>query len=455
MDYTIASETLTHYQNYADRDSRTDFEKGEEDGRREYPDSDASKFSTYEQQLISAARTALNEYVRKMRQAVDMLDSKISGLMSERDEDYTSRKNALFEQKKQELKEVNDLYGTNSQRHKELDATYSQRRREFQAQEFDTGRPPRINMADPILEMPWLTWTTPYILALCALSLMEIPINSRAIELAFEFTPPLSYVIAGLVGVVFIMLAHFTGIQLLRIWHAPGWVKLWHILLAILSAGFATILVVIRFEMRGQVEDLTGSVSGVLALDADPGGVGSGLPEVRTSPDLLTLLFTDPLAFLDQITSGGSDEATRFAQLGLLLLNVIVFLTGLVLSVIRHDPDPAMERAHNRLMSAERKLNFFMRHFRNRAAGIESKFGRRITSTERRADQINNDIIACQREREQLLQQIDNDMRTVLNVLAQQIAAYQRGNRNARTTKEPAYFGTQGLRKLGAEVMVE
>jgi hypothetical protein len=454
VEYGIASETLPNYQNHKpDRDSRIDFEKGEADGRSEYPPSDATNFSTFEQQRISAARTALNEYVRRMRTELDGIDERISRLEAERDHDYVSRKDMLFEQKKQALKEASNMQGTNSQRHRELLNAHDERRRAFQAQEFETGRPPRISMADPIIEYPFLYWTTPYIIVLVLLAILEIPINSRAIELAFEFTPPLSYVLAGLVGTIFVLLAHFTGIQLLRVWHAPGWLKLWHALISVLTIGFATVLVVILFEMRGQADVLIGAQTGPLTLDgaeAQPGQT-----QTAEAVNLIGLLFTDPIAFFEAITSGGGEEDTRFAQLGLLLLNVLVFLVGTVLSILRHDPDPNMERAYGRYQGAERRLNRFMSKYRERVARIEAEFGRKISATERRADQIHNDITALRSEREQLSQQIDNDMRSVLNVLAEQIAAYQRGNRSTRTTREPAYFGSQGIRKLGSEVLVE
>lgn len=454
VDYDIASETLTNYLNHKpDRDSRIDYEKGEADGLKEYPGSDATNFSTFEQQRISAARTALNEYVRRMRKELDAIDKRISRLISERDQDYVSRKDVLFEQKKQALKEASNTEGTNSQRHLELQNAYQERRRSFQDQEFETGRPPRISMADPIVEYPFLYWTTPYIIILVLLAILEIPINSRAIELAFEFTPPLSYVLAGLVGAIFVLLAHFTGIQLLRVWHAPGWVKLWHALISVLTIGFATILVVILFEMRGQADVLIGAQTGPLTLDGS-----AQQPQQSNTADavnLIGLLFTDPVRFFEVITSGGGDETTRFAQLGLLLLNVLVFLVGMVLSILRHDPDPNMERAYGRFQAAERRLNRFMKKYRARVARIEAEYGRKITATERRADQINNDIVALQRERDQLSQQIDSDMRSVLNVLAEQVAAYQRGNRATRSTREPPYFGSQGIRKLGSEVLVE
>ena len=50
---------------------------------------------------------------------------------------------------------------------------------------------------------------------------------------------------------------------------------------------------------------------------------------------------------------------------------------------------------------------------------------------------------------------MDNEVRQIFIVLAQQITAYQDGNRKARTHDVPTYFGVYGMRKLGEEILAE
>jgi hypothetical protein len=46
-------------------------------------------------------------------------------------------------------------------------------------------------------------------------------------------------------------------------------------------------------------------------------------------------------------------------------------------------------------------------------------------------------------------------MRRVLDVLIQQITAYQQGNIEARRSRSPSYFGQSGLLHLGETLLIK
>lgn len=454
MDASIASESLAFYAKFSERDTRVDFEKGQEDGRAGYPLSSDDTFSTYEMYRISEARAAVNHYVRRMRAAFDDRDRQIGALITQRDDDYASRKRLLNEQKRAKLNHLSAIAGPSSPEHQTLERTLQEKKSLYKDQEFESGRSPRLSMHQPIFDRSWLGFLSPYAGILLFLAVLEIPINVLAVELAFGFTPPLSYVIAFLIGLAFIMTAHFTGLQALRVVSAKGWLKLWHAALMLLSLLLAAFMILILFEMRGQVSQFLGGgltpedlLSGAQPGQATQPGDARPIWE-RLLVDPLTTLFGsgDPNAPLDD---------TRFAQIGLLLLNSLVFVIGLVLSIIRHDPDPHLERAYQNMASAERALNRYMKQYRKRYADHEAQFDHQIAKVERKADQINEEIQSLDRERYQLERQIVNDVRMVTNVLRMQITAYQQGNRSARSDDPPAYFGRRSMERLNGELVVE
>ncbi|MBF0332475.1 MAG: hypothetical protein HQL40_02365, partial [Alphaproteobacteria bacterium] len=60
-----------------------------------------------------------------------------------------------------------------------------------------------------------------------------------------------------------------------------------------------------------------------------------------------------------------------------------------------------------------------------------------------------------EQERERMKQQMANDIRLVMDVPAQQINAYQRGNEQVRRTQLPGYFGQYGLTRLGEVLLIQ
>ena len=136
-------------------------------------------------------------------------------------------------------------------------------------------------------------------------------------------------------------------------------------------------------------------------------------------------------------------------------MNGLVLLIGTVLSCLRHDREPELEQAYLKKRQTERAVDYYMRDFNRDASDIENEMSKRISSAERLADQIDQDIQKLEEERMQLKRQIENDIRTVLNILSQQLTAYQESNAQSRKSQRPVYFGNFGLRLLGEEVLVE
>jgi len=455
MEKSIAAETLASYENFSERDSRIDRMRGQEDGEQNYPSRDALSFSTYEQTKIADARSAINQYTRRMRQSIDRLSMEIRDKKLQRDEDYGSRKRALNDDLTAQLKRQNTLIGIESQEHAELSDQLEETERAQRISIHRHGRGPRMRLHQTVFNHPLLSFISqPYVAFLLLLALLETPINSFAVELAIGFLPPISWLVAFLVGLVFVLIAHFIGIQMRRLFSGTWITAFWRLIVLALSLLLALIMIYVLFAMRGEVTSLIAPQGGINLPILGPAPANDPSP-AALGGSLLSLI-EDPLRKYFSIGGVGilSDE-TKFAQLGLLMLNSLVLIIGVVLSFVRHDPCDDLEATSLALFAARRRMNHFLRNFRRAQAETQEKFGRAITELQREADQINNEVVSLENQRDQLLAQMDNEVRQIFIVLAQQITAYQDGNRKARTHDVPTYFGVYGMRKLGEEILAE
>ncbi len=487
MDRSVAAETLNFYTSFSERDALQDREQGSEDGQQNYPPADSQSFSAHETYRISEARTAINKYVGRIRVELDKLDTKIRSLRSKRDEEYKSRKASLQNEKARELTLLNTTQGLEPEEYKNLISQQDSSVEAYRIEKNRAKRDAKIRLADQLTDVGWLVWLTPYIGLLGLLAILEVPINNLAVELAFEFVPPLSYIIAFLVGLTFVLMAHFAGIQILRFIDAKGALKFLHAILFLGLFLLASFMVLILFEMRGQVSNLLeGGGQLNLLQDSNLGTSGASSPlditgrilgedatapaeaplsqEAATPPanqdtwDVISAffgkLFSDPMRAVFGIGSDQQGSEARFAQVGLLLLNALILLIGTVLSVMRHDRNADLELTFMRQKRAENQINRFVRAYRRGEAKLNKDFGEKIAEVERQADEINQDMLSLNEQREQLKGQMQNEMGYVLNTLMVQLSAYQQGNMQVRRTPAPVYFGRYGFAKLGQEVLV-
>ena len=454
MDVTIVDETLGEYVSFSERDTLSDTQQGMFDGQRNYPPTHQTSFSPHELGRISEARSALNKYTRRLREGFDRLDEDITARRVERDTEYVSRKDSLVEQKNSALSMLKQTVGPGSTLWRDKSQRCSDSGREYQEQEFRAGRPPRVSFATPVFghHLPSLGWLTTYVLVLSVLAVLEMPINEVGVRIAFEFQAPMSYVVALFIGVSFVMFSHFLGILLNRAFYRKGHNRLMPIIGAVIVTVLTLTMIFVLYKMRGQVAEL--SSTGLSAGQLLSGGqVAHAARAVANSPSWWGAIINGVLEILPWTTTYDAGSA-KYAQFGLLLLNVMVFATGTFCSVGRHDPDADLERAWTNRQSALRQMSALNSRYEQAQAQIEAEFANKIVVTQRRADTILAEIAMLEAQKDRLLRQATNDMRLVLDALTQQITAYQKGNQQARTADEPAYFGHTGLLTLGDNLAI-
>ena len=455
MDASVVDEVLTPFTTFSARDTLTDYNQGKADAQREMPDSAQATFSAYELLRISEARTSLNRYIRRLREVTDRIDSTVVERELERQTEYIGRIDSLGREKAASLAMMKQVKGPASRDWSRREAVVTERQRTYQEEEFRAGRTPQLSLHESVFRKSGMPWklVTPYVTALFILALFEIPINELAVRLAFEFSEFMSYVVALFIGISFVLLAHFTGLQLRHAIGGPTKESVWRKALRLLSItaviSLAAIMIYVLFQMRGQVAGLVGNTATAKDFVRSVASAAVAAPQVSFWRAVLKGL----LAILPW-TSDSTDNV-RYAQFGFLMLNVMVFGSGVVLSFYRHDSDPSLERAWQRMHSAEQELFSLQVLYDNEVADLEHRFTQRIISRQNRADLIKAEIERLNQEKQRLLRQADSDMRVVLDVLIQQISAYQQGNTESRRSRIPPYFGHSGLLHLGETLLIQ
>jgi len=453
MDRLIAAETLTAYKRFSERDCYADEKQGERDGRSEIPTAHQEDFSAHEILRIEQAASALNNYVGRVRDSVNRIDEQITDRQLETDSAYRSATDSMTQMQMAELDELKEISGPTSVTYLAQTKSLMSDRRAFDEQQSRAGRMPRMALHLPLFgaRRATLQWLTPYMTLLFVLSLLEIPINELAIQLAFEFLPPVSYMIAYFIGLSFVLLAHFLGLQILRAIYLKGAARAWRWLFAVAIMAVAIFVIYILYEMRGQIAETTAgppSPADILAAPA-PAEIQSLAPESQQGRILTALARFFPWIAVPGIEIGG----VRFAQFGLFILNVMVLLIGTILSVYRHDPDPDLERAWHQLSRSQRTVNELERLYQQAAAQIKMRYARQMVDADRQRDKASQDLRRLEDERARLLDAMNSDVRIVSLALANQLAAYQRGNRSTRQSNAPPYFGQAGLATLGRRLL--
>jgi len=137
------------------------------------------------------------------------------------------------------------------------------------------------------------------------------------------------------------------------------------------------------------------------------------------------------------------------AGLTLLVLNVSVFFLGMLFSFLRHDPHPDYERLYFERGHAINRLVKFRNQFEQKATKLQAEFDDKIAYLDKKALALDNEIREMVSRRTALDTEREHDISMIIDVLRQQILAYQSGNVEGRDGQNiPKYFGEPGLAGL-------
>jgi hypothetical protein len=160
---------------------------------------------------------------------------------------------------------------------------------------------------------------------------------------------------------------------------------------------------------------------------------------------------------LDDLAKGGGKGAGFSLALGttgtfLLLLNFVIFLTGLVGSYFRHDSHPYFEKT---VSLFEKSKNDFHRHqttFENRQVEILREFSAEMVKSDSELAERETQISEISRKRSR----VDRDVAAARDAVSVEVArclrAYRAENLSSRRSPPPAYF-TESAEVFAQEVV--
>jgi hypothetical protein len=410
----VARSTLTRYLSFSEKDTKPDRLKGRSDGQKSFPPSDAKDFSPHELERISQARAAVTNYDRNLHDLREQLDLDLASRNQELNEGYLGQKETVIRTKESALESLRQESGANSEAYRQLYTEQEEKKENFRRVELQLNRPLQIHFAKF------------YLFLLTILAILEVPINKLAVEFFFQESPLLALVLALTIGVVLITLAHFLGLMLRQVAHyrerlgLKGYVA--GLFFIIVTAGS---LIYLISALRQQYVDFIAQ---------------------EQQQDLAAMLMSDGV--------GGLLGQTIQTELGvagltLLVLNVSVFFLGMLFSFLRHDPHPDYERLYFERGQAIEKLVKFRNAFEQKATKLQAEFDDKIGYLDKKAIALENEIREMTSRRAALETEREHDISMIIDVLRQQLLAYQSGNVEGREGQNiPAYFGEPGLTDL-------
>lgn len=429
------------------RDSRGDRERGHEDGLRGYPAASQEGLTPYEYQLIHQARADIDSYKSAVDDELDSLERDIAERRQKRNETYDGRRNDLSIRHKQDLEELRQSIGPAAPSTQDLQRKMTEASDRYEALARREGREVQLHFAEPLFSSPRVRFLTLYTLLLAILAAVELPLNIDPF-LALLGTNNLisAFLVATLVGVLLVVLAHSLGILLRTAGRRSFWRALIGILLVLtlamlLAYGMSVLRqsnLGVQDAVRGTLDTVSGAVGGTGPLRDLLGNLGGPLADVASRE-------LEPQAFFQPLTKTGWV---------LLLINLGVFTVGTLLSFFRHDPNPQFEHAYSQREALGARLDAQMTSYEQWRAELESQYSLLRQDLAVEADRLANEIEKLKVEYEATETRAENDVAKVIDVIKQRVHAYQQGNLEGRGNEPaPTYFGEEAMRMVEREIL--
>lgn len=414
---TTYSNRLTFYETFTDRDLLHDQQQGINDGRQNRPDYADRDFSPYEWSLVKRADTDLSdlmqEYHANRARLEQERDTRQRWLMS-----YSSRRQNLMNDRKSRLDRLNLNEGADSKTHSHPGNVFKGLDAELKVRSANIKRPLRNYVG---------TW--PYRILFFILAMAEFPINLPAVETVFQEAPLLAGFIALVLGFLLIFFAHTLGrfarqyrsyLESDRVspedaigkkrwrWPTAGTIIFFiaTILLLAMSAG----IIYYVYELRMTYLSTPGNQLTGTGVQGFSPGAGYG---------------------------GGYNSSGYF----FLFINMAIYLTGLTISWLHHDPDPDYQKLCDEHKKARLALEEVESDFAAKALAIQAESDAEIGSLAREAETMDSEARNAAVALENLNTKRRSTVELILSVMGWRILAYQTANALTRSKRPPLYFG--------------
>lgn len=396
----IHGNRLTYYDTFSERDLEPDRRRGYRDGNINQPPSSADEFSPSEWEVISKVRADLADFMQEVHerraQHEEERDTKEQRVFS-----FNGRREVMILELKARMEALRREKGDSSPRYLRAKEEFEDAQDAHRTMAADVGRPLSVYFGN------WIFYAV-----FAVLSIAEVPVNFPAIQQVFLESTIFAALLAVVLGLLLMFLAHTIGRVGRQFPHA--------------------------------IKNGQGTTFGIFLA----------LPLV-VSVWMVWLLYKLRVAYLIELSPA---DTVSIEQSGLLFLlfNLAVVLAGIVVSFFHHDPNPDYQNAAARADKARKKFNTLREAFETSRQELQRAFDIRTASLAREVERLEGEVEVSVKSLANLERQKIAFIDRVLMVLHLRLMTYQSTNKSARNDgTAPGYFGEKRIKTLIDDLRLE
>ena len=402
-----------------DASSIAKFEReGVRQGQRELPHANETDLSKFEREVLSEHRGLLNElekeisdFQKNAQQTTSKLRRELDSIIPEKERDILSRTEANVERVEAELGPNSAAFEDNSTKLAETISDVKITKRSLNNRELQ------------------VSLVSSYIPFMAALAFAEVWVNSMAFELFFESTPIVSYFLAMAVGAMLVFFAHITGTSVKRALPEEAKPNRLRVTISMLMLNSLVVIFIFYLAKMRQAFVLLGQSQ---ELELVGGLDGDDLGELS---DVVGDLANSSV---DSLLAANIGEEGFF----LLLVNIVVYVCGLVAAMLRHDTHPDYEKLVTRQKKLAMKEITFKKKFELRTASITKNKNDTLNDLANKRASAESELILIDEAIAECDEILLSSRKDVSRSLKMKVKAFREGNKGARKTKAPSYFKT-------------
>lgn len=398
-----------------DGNYRQAIKQGAIDGLANSPSTDSTSLSSWEERFLDSSKAAWNSYQSLMKIERERGIAEFSAMSEKLERDTNRTEESLGSRQKKALDLLESEMGESSMTYRRLRADFDEKRDAALEIERRLGRPLQISLVKGYMPL------------MIVLSLSEVAVNRLAFELFFESMPAVSLLLAAAVGALLMFFAHIVGKQY-RHTQCPLTVT----------------------NKQGMFFGIFGILFVCLLLMYFLGLMREELVRLQAPQINLEDMSLDDLT--KGTASSGFSLALGTSGAFLLLLNFVIFLTGLTGSYFRHDSHPYFEKVSAQFEKSKKLYEQHQKTFENRQVEILREYSSEATKNEAEFSYREERINDIARKRAAIDREVSAAQGAVAAEIARCIRAYRGENLSSRTTPPPSYF-SESAEALSQEIV--
>ena len=388
--------------------------EGERLAEKGLPEKSASELTAFEKNEIKQHQDAIDELMRErdklVRSATDEkadLQRKISSELPAEIKSAEDNFKGEMEKSDAEMGPKSAVFDSTSIRYAEVTSDLKLVKNSLNNRELQTS------------------FVKTYVPFMLALAFAEVWVNRLAFELFFESNPLVSLFLAIAVGLMLVFFAHIVGASVKRI--LPKEVphsKTNTIISMVLLNSLVAVFILYLAKMRQAFVSINNSQGLSLEGVFDTGEI-DGLEGVIGELD-----------GMDALISTNLGEEGFF----LLLVNIVVYVAGVIAAMLRHDSHPDYEKLTKLSEKLGEKKVSLKKKYETKIAELQKQKSDKINSLQKELSDSENRLEKLESDLAKLDKVYKSSGAAVAKALKAKIKAFRDKNSEIRSDKAPSYF---------------